>query len=274
LHDVLAKAYPKSTLTPADETLRKLRSVKTDGELQKIRKACTLTREAFEQGAKNLRPGITELEAAEAFRSAFKAAQVHASGIHRAEAFFWAMSGRNSALAHGAYARSRATRIEPGDLVLVHCNTCADGYWTDITRTFSVGHPDDRRNKMYAAIFAAREAALQAIAPGRNGSEIDRAARQVLEDLGFGKEFKHSTGHGIGFGAISPDALPRLHPKSNDILEPGSVFNVEPAIYIEGYGGIRHCDMVCATEKGYELLSGFRTNSKELFLPVGAGAAT
>lgn len=274
LGDALAKAYPKANCKPAGDVLRTLRSVKTESELQKIRQACALTREAFEQGTRNLRPGITELEAAEAFRSAFTSAQARASGIHRAEAFFWAMSGKNSALAHGAYARSRPTQIEPGDLVLVHCNTCVDGYWTDITRTFSMGHPDDKRNKMYAAVFAAREAALQAIAPGRKGSEIDRAARQVLEDLGFGKEFKHSTGHGIGFGAISPDALPRLHPKSDDVVEPGSVFNVEPAIYIEGYGGIRHCDMACVTEKGYELMTDFLTNPKALFLPAGAKAAT
>ncbi len=266
LRDALAKAFPKSKLKPADEVLRSLRSVKTEGEIERIRKACALTREAFEQGLTILQPGIPELEAVEAFRSAFTAAQARASGIQRAEAFFWAMSGKNSALAHGAYARSRPKKIEAGDLVLVHCNTCADGYWTDITRTFSMGHPDDQRNKMYAAVFAAREAALQAIAPGRRGLEIDGAARRVLEDLGFGKEFKHSTGHGIGFGAISPDGLPRLHPKSEDIVEPGSVFNVEPAIYIEGYGGIRHCDMACVTEKGYELLSDFLTNPKDLFL--------
>jgi Xaa-Pro aminopeptidase len=266
LRDALAKAFPKAKLKPADEVLRSLRSVKTEGEIERIRNACALTREAFEQGIKTLRPGITELEAAEAFRSAFTAAQARASLINRAEAFFWAMSGKNSALAHGAYARSRPKKIEAGDLVLVHCNTCADGYWTDITRTFSLGHPDDKRNKMYAAVFAAREAALQAISPGRRGSEIDRAARRVVEDLGFGKEFKHSTGHGIGFGAISPDALPRLHPKSDDIVEPGSVFNVEPAIYIEGYGGIRQCDMAYVTEKGYERLSDFLTNPKDLFL--------
>jgi Xaa-Pro aminopeptidase len=274
LRDALAKAFPKAKLKCADGTLRRLRSVKTEGEIERIRNACALTREAFEQGTKNLRPGTTELEAAEAFRSAFKSAQAQVSGIHRAEAFFWAMSGKNAALAHGAYARSRPKKIEPGDLVLVHCNTCADGYWTDITRTFSLGHPDDKRNKMYAAVFAAREAALQAVVPGRRGSEIDRAARRVLQDLGFGKEFKHSTGHGIGFGAISPDALPRLHPKSDDVIEPGSVFNVEPAIYIEGYGGIRHCNMVCVTKNGYELLSDFLTNPKELFLPAGAKAAT
>jgi Xaa-Pro aminopeptidase len=274
LRDALAKAFPKAKLKSADGTLRRLRSVKTEGEIERIRNACALTREAFEQGTKNLRPGTTELEAAEAFRSTFKTAQAGASDVHRTEAFFWAMSGKNSALAHGAYARSRPKKMEPGDLVLVHCNTCADGYWTDITRTFSLGHPDDKRNKMYAAVFAAREAALQAIAPGRRGSEIDGAARRVLQDLGFGKEFKHSTGHGIGFGAISPDALPRLHPKSEDVVESGSVFNVEPAIYVEGYGGIRHCDMVCVTENRYELLSDFLTNPKELFLPAGAKAAT
>ena len=156
--------------------------------------------------------------------------------------------------------------MEQGDLVLVHCNACANGYWTDITRTFTIGKADQRKLSMYTAIFEARDAAFKTIAPGRKASEVDRAARHVLEKHGFGAEFKHSTGHGIGFGAISASARPRLHPKSPDVLESGMLFNVEPAIYFEGYGGMRHCDMVAVTDGGFELLTSFQNTIENLVL--------
>jgi len=87
-----------------------------------------------------------------------------------------------------------------------------------------------------------------------------------MSQAGFGANFKHATGHGVGFGAINPGALPRLHPKSNDVLKPGMVFNVEPAIYIQGYGGIRHCDMVAVTDDGFELLTPFQSQPLSLML--------
>jgi Xaa-Pro aminopeptidase len=262
----IENALTGAQIEAADDLIKSLRSVKSDIELDGIRRACYLTRMAFEEAVPELRPGISELEAAENFRYAFKKKQGLVTETGRAEAFFWAMSGANSAKAHGAFARSRPQKLAEGDLVLVHCNTCVDGYWTDITRTFSLGNGDKRRKEIYSAIFEGRRAALKAIAPGRSGAEIDHAARSVLQERGFGKEFKHSTGHGVGFGAISPNALPRIHPESDDKLQAGMVFNVEPAVYIEDYGGIRHCDMVAVTDKGYELLTDFYCRREDLYL--------
>lgn len=273
LRDSLKHVFPEASVVAGDDLIRELGSVKTGTELDRIRAACALTRVAFEQGALQVAAGCTELELAQIFHSEFVKAQGQFPAVNRTQAFFFAMSGTNSAQAHGAYARSRTRQIEPGDLVLIHCNTCADGYWTDITRTYSAGKPEDRRNKMYKAIFAAREAALKAIAPGRKAADVDAAARTVLEQRDFGKEFKHSTGHGVGFGAISPNALPRIHPKSPDVLEPGMVFNVEPAIYIDGFGGMRHCDMVAVNDSGYELLTPFQTRADDLFVSPGQASS-
>lgn len=119
---------------------------------------------------------------------------------------------------------------------------------------------------MFEAIFDARRAAIAAIGPGVKVSEIDRAARGVLAERGFGKEFKHGLGHAVGFQAIDHNAPPRLHPASPDIIETGMVFNIEPAIYIENFGGIRHCDMVAVTEDGAEILTGFQTDYEELIV--------
>jgi Xaa-Pro aminopeptidase len=206
------------------------------------------------------------VETAANFRRPLSASLAQFNQIQRADGFAWCMSGANSALAAGAYARSRAKAIQAGDLVLVHINSYADGYWTDVTRTFTMGKPDGRQQEMYDAIALAREAALTAIRPGATGAEVDSAARDVLTARGFGPHFKHSTGHGVGFSAIDANAKPRLHPKSNDTLEVGMVFNIEPAIYFDGYGGIRHCDMVTVTKSGAELLTSFQCSSGELIL--------
>jgi Xaa-Pro aminopeptidase len=86
----------------------------------------------------------------------------------------------------------------------------------------------------------------------------------VLAERGFGPQFKHGTGHGVGFAAIDHNARPRIHPASDDVLEVGMVFNVEPAVYVEGWGGLRHCDLVAVTGEGAELLTPFQASLEEL----------
>ncbi|MBV8068830.1 MAG: aminopeptidase P family protein [Acidobacteriaceae bacterium] len=269
LPDSLRVAFPSASIQPIRDLLSSLRAVKTTLEVEHIRVACDIARFGFEGGAGLLRPGLTEIMAAQIFRDRMKRERAECPEVQREENFVWVMSGLNSAKAHGAYARSRTKIIESGDLVLVHCNLSAEGYWTDITRTYSLGSPDKERRSMYDAVFEARTMALNCIAPGRKAADVDEAARSVLERRGFGKAFKHSTGHGVGFEAISPNALPRLHPKSPDVLQAGMVCNIEPAIYIDGYGGIRHCDMVAVTEHGYELLTPFQTTVQDLILSAG-----
>jgi Xaa-Pro aminopeptidase len=86
---------------------------------------------------------------------------------------------------------------------------------------------------------------------------VDAAARSVLTSHGFGAAFKHATGHGVGFTAADGHALPRIHPESTDTLEAGMTFNIEPAIYLEDVGGMRHCDVVACTHNGIDLLTDF-----------------
>ncbi len=264
MRHLIEETFKAAALSPADAVLADLRAHKTELELHQIRAACQIAEEAFQQGFRHIKAGASEVEIAAAFRAPLSASLVNFPSVQRADGFAWCMSGANSALAAGAYARSRAKRIEPGDLVLVHCNSYVDGYWTDITRTYSIGKLEERPKRMYEAVFAAREAALAAIRPGERAADVDRAARDVLEKQGFGPQFKHSTGHGVGFSAISAHAKPRLHPKSADVLEVGMVFNVEPAIYFDGYGGIRHCDMVAVTESHAEVLTSFQCRISEL----------
>ncbi len=257
LSEMLGEIVPDAKLTPADAWLRKLSAVKTHRELERIRQGCAIAKNAFELGAAQLKAGLSEQEAAQFFRAPLSITNVAGPAIHRHDGFAFCMSGPNAAKASAAYARTRRRALEENDLVMIHCNSYVDGFWTDITRTYTFRIPSERQVKMYEAVFAARAAALSSIKPRAPAAEVDRAARQVIENFSFGNYLKHGTGHGVGFSPMSAYSVPQIHAESPDILEAGMVFNVEPAIYIEGYGGLRQCDMVTVTGDGFELLTQF-----------------
>jgi Xaa-Pro aminopeptidase len=174
------------------------------------------------------------------------------------------MSGPNSALAYRAFAATGTRLLRPGDLVLVHMNPQIGGFWSDLTRTFILGAPDDRRREMLEAMLVARTAALAAIRPGAEARAVDAAARDSLATLGFGEACKHQTGHGVGFNGISGADAPALHPLSHDILTPGACFNVEPSIYLDDVGGCRHCDVVRVGDVTIEQLSPYLATLEDL----------
>jgi Xaa-Pro aminopeptidase len=267
LRKALAAALPAATVAPADGLLERLRRVKTAAEVERIRVACDVAADAYSVGRAQLRPGMTEAEAAACFRTPLFTSRPEMLDAVRGDGFAYCMSGPNAYAAYAAYQRSRGRRLMADDLVLVHCNSYVGGYWTDITRTFHLGQPDERAKLMYEAVFAARDAALATTRPGVPAAEVDRAARNVMRRFGLGDNFLHSTGHGVGFTAIDHNAPPRLHPASPDVLEPGMVLNVEPGAYVEGYGGLRHCDMIEITGSGCELLTPFLTRPEELVVP-------
>src|SRR5205807_4344965 len=139
--------------------------VLTPIEIDRVRRACRIAEIAFSEGAKALSAGLKESEAAANFRVPLLTAGTGFEGVSRADGYAACMSGPNSAKAYGAYARSRAKEICITDFVLTHCNSHADGYWTDITRTYCMGPASDRQIEMYAAVFEARDAALDTIRP-------------------------------------------------------------------------------------------------------------
>jgi Xaa-Pro dipeptidase len=266
LEKMLGRVLSSSRMETAEHALKRLRAAKTPREVTRIRTACRIAERAFRAGAQQLRAGLLETEAAVHFRAPLSTAGTGFEGVERADGFAWCMSGPNAARAKGAYARSRARPIGRDELILVHCNSYADGYWVDVTRTYCLGEPDDRRRTLYEAVFAARAAALTAIRPGVKAADVDRAAREVIAGRGFSAHFPHPTGHGVGFAAIDPNARPRLHPMSEDVLEAGMVFNVEPAIYIDDDCGLRHCDVIAVTDDGAEVLTPFQDTIDRLIL--------
>ncbi|MGH9692065.1 MAG: M24 family metallopeptidase [Candidatus Acidiferrales bacterium] len=264
LSNMLRALLPAATLAPIEEWLGALKSVKTPLELSRIRQACHIAQKAYELGSPLLRAGMKESEAAQLFRASLSGGEISGSPNQRCDGFAFCMSGPNSATAYAAYARTRFRTLEQTDLVMIHCNSYVDGFWTDITRTYTLGPPDDRQIKMHCAVLGGRKAALEAIKPGVRATEVDSAAREAIQSSSLDKYLKHGTGHGVGFSPMSAYSIPRLHSGSTDVLQEGMVFNVEPALYIQGYGGVRHCDVVAVTRTGYELLTEFQSDIESL----------
>lgn len=261
---ILAGAAPDATFVSGAASISRLRSALTPREVDRVRLACRISGEAFMTLPQHIRPDVREPTVAAALASPIVTRGLEHDEIQRTHAFTWCMSGPNSALAGAAYARTRNRTLRFGDLVLVHCNSVVDGFWTDVTRTFCLGEPDERQHAMYEAVFEARKAALEVIRPGVRASEVDAAGRGVLRERGFAPYFTHGIGHSVGFSVISAEFPPRLHPASPDRLEIGMTFNIEPAIYIKDYGGIRHCDVVTVHADGPEVLTAFQTDVPNL----------
>jgi Xaa-Pro aminopeptidase len=253
---LLQELLPGAHLLGCDDMFESMKATKTTHELALLKKACCVAAAGFLNAETTIQPGMREPDIASALQSAFDTAPL-ASDFARSYGYFFCMSGPNSAKASAAYARTRQRVVESGDLVMIHANTCADGYWTDITRTYTVGEPSARQSDMRAAIREAREAGLGAIRSGVTGSDVDRAVRAVMKAHGFGEAFRHASGHGVGFAAANPNGRPRIHPLSQDLLEEGMTFNLEPAAYFDDYGGMRHCDLIAVTKVGARVMSDF-----------------
>ncbi len=157
--------------------------------------------------------------------------------------------GVNSAEPHHA---SDRTKIQPGDAVIFDIYAPVGHYFCDMTRTVFYKDVTEEQRKVYEIVKAANAAGKAAVRPGVPLKEIDRAARQVIEEAGYGQYFTHRTGHGCGLALHEP---PDVSSVSEEIVEPGMTFSVEPGIYIPGKFGVRVEDLVACTEDGVEVLN-------------------
>jgi D-alanyl-D-alanine dipeptidase len=137
--------------------------------------------------------------------------------------------------------------IEDGDMVVLDFGGLKDGYGSDTTRTVHVGEPTDEERRVHDVVREAQEAGFRAVRPGAAGQDVDRAARAVIADAGYGEYFIHRTGHGIGVTTHEP---PYMIEGERQALVPGMCFSVEPGIYLPGRFGVRIEDIVTVTEDG------------------------
>lgn len=223
--------------------VRRMRSVKTAAELEKLRHAAEITDRAYEEVIGQIRAGQSELEVAHLISSAISAAGGEL-GFEPLVQF-----GANSALPHH---RPTDHRLAHGDLVLLDFGAAYQGYAADTTRMAVAGEPASEQREIHRVVLEAHDAAIAAVRAGTTAGEVDAAARGVIESAGHGAEFIHRTGHGLG---LETHEDPSLDPGSHMRLEAEMVCTVEPGIYIAGWGGVRIEDDVVVEKGGARLLT-------------------
>lgn len=241
---------PDAKFVSGTSVLRELRMIKDEQEIENIRIASAKTDAAWEEFVQTVKiTGLTEREAGE------KLADLLAKqGLSR-PTFLIVGSGPNSASPH--YMTGERV-IETGDAVVFDFGARWNHYTSDLTRTVYVGEPTEEYRTVYNTTLAANRAAFDAVRPGVPCQDIDRAARKIITDAGYGEYFIHRVGHGLGLDGheepymVEGNALP---------LQPGMVFSDEPGIYIPGKFGVRVEDILVCTKNGAE---SFNHCSREL----------
>ncbi len=249
----LAEALPKSLLVPADSIFAELGWVKDAEEVASITKAAEISDLAFERVLPLVRPGIREIEVAAELEY-----QMIMLGSEKAAFESIVASGYRSSLPHGAASKKK---IKKGDFVTFDFGATVNGYVSDITRTIVVGKANAKQKKIYNLVLKANKAGIKKVKAGVTGKVVDGACRKIITNAGYGKNFGHGTGHGIGFFV---HVGPRLSTISEDKLKVNNVLTVEPGIYISGWGGVRIEDDVVVTRTGCRVITKAPKNLLEL----------
>ncbi|MEV5185122.1 aminopeptidase P family protein [Streptomyces werraensis] len=234
----LQQALPDTSYVSLTEALPMLRAVKDAAELERLAAAGAAADAAFEE-IRNVRfSGRRESEVA-----ADLAALLRRFG-HSQVDFTIVASGPNGADPHH---EAGDRRIERGDMVVLDFGGLRDGYGSDTSRTVHVGEPTEEERRVHDLVREAQEAGFRAVRPGAACQDVDRAARAVIADAGYGDHFIHRTGHGIGVTTHEP---PYMIEGEERPLVPGMCFSVEPGVYLPGRFGVRIEDIVTVTEDG------------------------
>ena len=233
-------------MLPFGDVLERMRELKDEQELCMINRAIKRAEDAFGHIKPHIRVGRTERSIALRLERRIKEL-----GSGETPFPIIVASGANSAKPH---AGAGEKKLKKGDLVTIDWGAEADGYSSDMTRTFLLAGGNDMaiKKKIYSIVKRANRAALKALKPGAGLKAIDAVARGFIKDKGFGEYFGHGLGHGVG---LDVHENPRLSPKGKGRAREGMVLTIEPGIYMPGLGGVRIEDMAFVTGKGKSVLT-------------------
>ncbi len=214
-----------------------LRTVKNEYELDCIRKAQEIAERAFDSILTFIKVGVTEREIALELDR-----QMLVNGAEGISFETIALAGANTSMPHGVPSDKK---VGNGEFVLMDFGAVYNGYHSDMTRTVCVGEPSDEMKAVYDVVLQAQLACLENAKAGMSASDLDKIARDIISDAGYGDCFGHSLGHGVG---MEIHEKPTAAPSSKEILKAGAVVTVEPGIYLAGKFGVRIEDFVILTE--------------------------
>ena len=243
--DTLRAGMPvNASLEPVAGWLEAHRMLKSEAEIELIRRSVETNSKAFEMALRCVRPGISERDLAAEIDF-----RMRRLGAEKPSFETIVAAGERSALPH---AHPTGAFLRPGQLVLIDMGAFQDGYASDMTRMLFLGTPGARVKRMYRAVLEAQLAAIDAVRPGATTAHVDRQARNVLKAYKLDRAFVHSTGHGLG---LDIHEAPRIGKKDKTPLAAGMAITIEPGVYLEGVGGIRIEDTVIVTPTGCEVLT-------------------
>lgn len=248
--EALQHVFPQAQFVRLDEKINDMRVIKDEMELEKLRKAARLADYAVEVGCKEIAEGKTEMQILTAIENAIK------DKGYKMSFDTMVLSGPKTASPHGTPGERK---IQKGDLILFDLGVEYEGYCSDITRTVAFGNVSDAQKEIYHLVRTANENAIEAVKPGVRAMDIDKTARDVITDGGYGEDFSHRLGHGLG---ISVHEFPSMTGTNDLQLKAGMVFTIEPGIY-NNIAGVRIEDDVVVTETGVEVLTKY---TKELII--------
>lgn len=237
--DYLELVDTNAELIPTKHIIDQLRMIKAKEEVNKIREAGHIADKTFEYIQKYIKPGMTEKQVANEIDRYGLANGADAVAFETIVA-----SGIRSSLPHG---HASNKEIKNNEMIILDFGFMVDHYYSDITRTIVLGEVNPKLKLAYDVTLKAQELAIEACKTGVGLREIDRAARNYITNQGFGRQFLHGTGHGIG---LTVHEFPLLNQDSEETIQKGMTFTVEPGIYLEGLGGIRIEDDIWIDDDG------------------------
>jgi len=244
----LKNSYECELVSVSSEIAKK-RCIKTEEEIKKIANAQIIAQKSLQSVISLIKPGVTERDIAAELLYSMQKLGAETYSFDTIVAF-----GENSAVPHH---KTGNRKFEKNDIVLIDMGAKADGYCSDMTRTFCLGEPRDELKKIHSIVLEAQLYALENIKAGITGKEADSFAREYIISKGYGEYFGHSLGHGVG---VEIHELPRLSTLSNEVLQPNMIITCEPGIYVEGLGGVRIEDILVVKEDGILNLTNFDKN--------------
>jgi Xaa-Pro dipeptidase len=255
-YDHFRAAAPGIECVSADPVTISCRARKSAHELELMRLACETTCDVYRLVFQNLSEGMTDEDISRMVMGGY--AKMGLRG------YAMVLLGTAAALPHGT---REAQKLKEGDVVLIDDGCLVEGYWSDVTRTGTLGKPTEKMQRVYDTVRRAQDAALAAARSGKLSGSVDDAARGVITSAGFGPDYKfftHRLGHGIGLDGHEHPYLVRA---SKTVLEPGMTFSNEPGIYIPGEFGIRCEDVMAITPDGSAqlLTPGFQVSLEKPF---------